>query len=133
MLKKFMDSLTGKTPETTSPFSGYVHDIDTAQCLFCPYGTDVKPGDRVEIHDEKTVFSRVQRRRLVEITDVKEFRTNGRLVTLGSSTATPEEVQRISSDSDVAVEQLLTHRMGTATYDKGRPPVVVYFQPVEAD
>jgi hypothetical protein len=30
------------------------------------------------------------------------------------------------------VEQLLTHRMGTATYDKGRPPVVVYFQPVEA-
>lgn len=132
-LKKFMESLTGKSVETTSEFSGYVHDIDTAQCLFCPYGADLKSGDRVEIHDEKTVFGRVQRRRLVEITEVKVFRTNGRLITLGSDMATPEEVQRIANDSDVAVDQLLTHRMGKATYDTGKPPVVVYFQPIEAD
>lgn len=133
MLKKLMDSLTGKSADTTSQFSGYVHDIETARCLFCPYGADLKPGDRVEIHDEKTVFGRVQRRRLVEITEVKEFRTNGRLITLGSDMATPDQVQRISADSDVAVDQLLTHRLGTATYDKGKPPVVVYFQPVAAD
>lgn len=133
MLKKLMDSLTGKSADTTSQFSGYVHDIETARCLFCPYGADLKPGDRVEIHDEKTVFGRVQRRRLVEITEVKEFRTNGRLITLGSDMATPDQVQRISADSDVAVDQLLTHRMGTPTYDKGKPPVVVYFQPVAAD
>lgn len=132
-LKKFMASLTGKSAETTSEFSGYVRDIDTAKCLFCPYGADLKAGDRVEIHDEKTVFGRVQRHRLVEITEVKVFRTNGRVITLGSDMATPDEVQRIADDSDVTVEQLLTHRMGKATYDTGKPPVVVYFQLVRTD
>jgi hypothetical protein len=130
-LKKFMDSLTGKSAETTSEFSGYVHDIDTAKCVFCPYGADLKSGDRVEIHDEKTVFGRVQRRRLVEIIEVKVFRTNGRLITLGTNTASPEDVWQIANDSDVTVDQLLTHRMGKATYDTGKPPVVVYFQPIE--
>lgn len=133
-LKQFMGSLTGKSPSDTTPeFSGYVHDIDTAKCLFCPYGSNLKAGDRVEIHDEKTVFGRVQRHRMVEITAVKEFRTNGRVITLGSGMASPADVQQIANDSDVAVELLLTHRKGTATYDSGNPPVVVYFQPVDGE
>lgn len=132
ILKQFVDSLTGRSGGDTTPeFSGYVHDIDTAKCLFCPYGTDFKPGDRVEIHDEKTVFGRVQRRRMVEITAVKEFRTNGRVITLGSDMASSDDIKQISTDSDVAVDLLLTHRKGTATYDSGKPPVVMFFVPVE--
>lgn len=131
-IKKWIDALAGnQSAASSTEFSGYVHDIDTARRLFCPYGTDLKPGDRVTIHDEKTVFGRVQRKRLVEITSIREFRTNGRLITLGSDMASPEEVQNIATDSDVAVDLLLTHRKGTATYDAGRPPVVVYFEPVE--
>ena len=129
-LKQFMGSLTGKSSADTMPeFSGYVHDIDTAKCLFCPYGSNLKTGDRVEIHDEKTVFGRVQRHRLVEITAVREFRTNGRVITLGSDMASPDDMKQIANDSDVSIELLLTHRKGTSTYDSGRPPVVVYFEP----
>ena len=133
-LRKFMDSLTGKSSSDAGPeFSGYVHDIDTAKCLFCPYGSDLKVGDRVEIHDEKTVFGRRQRQRMVEITVIKEFRTNGRVITLGSNMASPAEMKQLAKDSDVTLELLLTHRKGTATYDSHRPPVVVYFNPLEAD
>ncbi|HET7922075.1 MAG TPA: hypothetical protein VFM15_04915 [Gammaproteobacteria bacterium] len=133
-LKNWVKGITGNKAGdgSSAEFSGFVHDIDTAQCLFCPYGTSLQPGDRVTIHDEKTVFGRVPRHRLVEITVVKPFRTTGRVITVGSDMASENEVRQIAGDSEIAVDQLMTHRKGTATYDAARPPVVVYFQPVEA-
>ena len=109
----------------------YVRNVNSAQCLFCPYGTDVKVGDRVLAWDEKTVFGREQRERLVEITAIKVFRTNGRVVTLDFVVASEEEVARIAEDSEIAAHMLLTHRNGTSTYDTRNPPVVVYFRTCE--
>ena len=109
----------------------YVRNVNSAQCLFCPYGTDVKVGDRVLAWDEKTVFGREQRERIVEITDVKVFRTNGRVVTLDFVVASEEEVARIAEDSEIAAHMLLTHRIGKSTYDTKNPPMVVYFRPYE--
>jgi hypothetical protein len=109
----------------------YVNNVNSAQCLFCPYGTDVKVGDRVIAWDEKTVFDRTPRERVVEITAVKAFRTNGRVITLDMVVASDEEVARIAEDSEISARALLTHRSGTSTYDTQNTPVVVYFRTYE--
>lgn len=109
----------------------YVHNVNSAQCLFCPYGTDVKVGERVIVWDEKTVFGREQRERVMEVTDVKVFRTNGRVVTLDFVVASDADVARIAKDSEIAAPMLLTHRHGKSTYDTRNPPVVVYFRTYE--
>ncbi|MGB9429121.1 MAG: hypothetical protein WCC11_04490 [Gammaproteobacteria bacterium] len=109
----------------------YVRNVNSAQCLFCPYGTDVKVGDRVIAWDEKTVFDREQRERVVEITAIKTFRTNGRVVTLDFVVASEEDVTRIAEDSEIAPHALLTHRSGKSTYDTENTPVVVYFRTYE--
>lgn len=110
----------------------YVRNVNSAQCLFCPYGTDVKVGDRVIAWDEKTVFDRTPRERVVEITAIKAFRTNGRVITLDMVVASDEEVARIAEDSEISSRALLTHRSGTSTYDTQKTPVVVYFRTYEA-
>lgn len=110
-----------------------VQDAYTACCLFCPYGTDLEVGERVFAFDEQTVLRHKQREVLVEVTAVKLFRSNGRVVTLDLKIATPEELQRIAQDSEVPVTALINHRMGTETYDSENPPVVIYFKPAEAD
>lgn len=106
----------------------YVRNVNSAQCLFCPYGADLKVGDRVVAWDEKTVFDREPRQRLVEITAVKAFRTNGRVVTLDFVVASDEEVARIAEDSEISPQALLIHRSGKSTYDTQNTPVVVYFR-----
>jgi hypothetical protein len=111
----------------------YVGDVGTATCLFCPYGADVQVGDRLYAFDEKTSFGRRQRERLVEVTAVKVFRSTGRVATLDLKIATPEELTRISQDSEIPVEAILSHRANTDTYDALRPPVVVYFKPCFED
>jgi hypothetical protein len=110
----------------------YVRNVNSANCLFCPYGTDFKVGDRVIAWDEKTVFGREQRERLVEITAVKIFRTNGRVVTLDFVVASEAEVARIAADSEIAAHMLLTHRNGKSSYDTKNPPMVLYFRRCEA-
>lgn len=110
----------------------FVRNVNSAQCLFCPYGADVKVGDRVIAWDEKTVFDRTPRERVVEITAVKAFRTNGRVITLDMVVASDEEVARIAEDSEISPRALLTHRSGTSTYDTQNTPVVVYFRIYEA-
>lgn len=110
-----------------------MQDVYTACCLFCPYGTDLEVGKRVFAFDEQTVLRHKQREVLVEVTAVKLFRSNGRVVTLDLKIATPEELQRIAQDSEVPVTALINHRMGTETYDSENPPVVIYFKPAEAD
>lgn len=109
----------------------YVRNINSATCLFCPYGTDLNVGDQVIAWDEKTVFGREQRQRMVEITAVKMFRTNGRVVTLDFVVASDEEVEHIATDSEIAPHVMLTHRSGKSTYDVKKPPMVLYFKPVE--
>ena len=111
----------------------HVHDIGTATCLFCPYGAGVEPGDRLYMYDEKTVFGRQQRERLVEVKAVKQFRSTGRVITLDLVMLSPEDLDRIAADSELGVEALLAHRPGTATYDEKRPPEVVYFEPCDED
>lgn len=111
----------------------YVRDVDTATCVFCPFGAEVEPGDRLHIYDEKTVFGRQQRERLVEITAVKIFRSNGRVITLDLTMITPQEIMHIAHDSEQSVEALLEHHTGASTYDGKHPPVVVYFQPCNED
>ena len=111
----------------------HVHDIGTSTCLFCPYGAQVEPGDRLYVYDEKTVFARQQRERLVEVKAVKQFRSTGRVVTLDLNMISPEETARIAEDSEVDVESLLAHRAGNPTFDEKRPPVVVYFAPCNED
>ncbi|MGH8402464.1 MAG: hypothetical protein ACRESO_03530 [Gammaproteobacteria bacterium] len=114
-----------------SRLPSYVRNVNSAQCLFCPYGTDLKEGDRVIAWDEKTVFDREQRERLVEITAIKAFRTNGRVVTLDFVVASDEDLARIAEDSEIAPQALLTHRLGKSTFDTKKPPVVVYFRTYE--
>jgi hypothetical protein len=111
----------------------YVQDVSTATCVFCPYGADVRAGDRVYAFDEKTIFDRKQRERLVKVTAVKPFRSTGRMVTLDLKIATPDELAQIIQDSEVTMESLLEHRSGSPTYDSTRPPVVVYFEACKED
>lgn len=110
-----------------------VQDAYTACCLFCPYGTELEVGEWVYAFDEQTVLNGKQREVLVEVTAVKLFRSNGRVVTLDLKIASAEELQRIAQDSEVPVTALISHRMGTETYDPKRPPVVIYFKPAEED
>ena len=118
-------------PRGPARLPSYVRNVNSATCLFCPYGTDLKVGDRVIAWDEKTVFGREQRERQVEITAVKIFRTNGRVITLDFVVASEDEVARIAADSEIAPHMLLTHRIGKSTYDTKNPPMVLYFRPVE--
>lgn len=111
----------------------YVRDVSTATCVFCPYGAKVRTGDRVYAFDERTIFDRKQRERLVKVTAVKPFRSTGRMVTLDLKIATPQELARIVQDSEVTMDALLEHRTGSPTYDASRPPVVVYFEPCKED
>jgi len=124
---------TRKGTEIPDSLPNYVHDISTAGCVFCPYGADVEVGDRLYVYDEKTVFDRQQRERLVEITAVKVFRSTGRVITLDLNMISPEEAQRIADDSEMTLESLLDHRAGNSTFDGKRPPVVVYFEPCAED
>jgi hypothetical protein len=119
--------------QASDTLPNYVRDIATASCVFCPYGADAQPGDRLYIYDEKTVYGRQQRERLVEVTAVKQFRSTGRVVTLDVNMIGSEEMVHIAEDSETSVEALLEHRPGNATYDAKRPPVVVYFEPVSED
>ncbi|HSN18756.1 MAG TPA: hypothetical protein VLV87_11190 [Gammaproteobacteria bacterium] len=109
----------------------HVHDITTATRLFCPYGAEVEAGDRLYMYDEKTVFGRQQRERLVEIKAVKQFRSTGRVITLDLNLISAEEAARIAADSETSVEAMLEHYPGHPTYDPKRPPVVVYFEPCD--
>ena len=109
----------------------YVHDIDTATCVFCPYGADVKVGDRVMAFDERTSAGRLQRERLVEVSAVKRFRATGRFITLDATIAKEDEIARIAEDSEVSIQMLYDHQLGKATYIDGRSPVVVYFEPCD--
>lgn len=111
----------------------YVRDVSTATCVFCPYGAKVKAGERIYAFDERTIFDRKQRERLVKVTAVKPFRSTGRMVTLDLKIATPEELAQIVQDSEVTMEALLEHRSGSPTYDATRPPVVVYFEACKED
>ncbi|HET7176597.1 MAG TPA: hypothetical protein VFK21_11395 [Gammaproteobacteria bacterium] len=122
-----------KSAEIPDSLPNYVRDIATATCVFCPYGADVQSGDRLYVYDEKTVFDRQQRERLVEITAVKLFRSTGRVITLDLNMISAEEAQRIADDSEMSLESLLEHRAGNSTFDDKRPPVVVYFSPCEGD
>lgn len=109
----------------------FVHDIRSARCVFCPYGAKVKVGDRVLAWDDRTVFDRMPRERLVEVTDIKTFRSNGRVVTLNVVVIDDAELARIAEDSEVSVDALFSHRASQPTYDSERPPVVVYFRGCE--
>jgi hypothetical protein len=111
----------------------YVRDVSTSSRLFCPYGADVKAGDRVYVYDEKTAHDRRQRERRVEVTAVKVFRSNGRVVTLDLEKITLTELARIATESELSMEALLEHHAGASTYDPKRPPVVVYFKPCDED
>jgi hypothetical protein len=79
------------------------------------------------------VLNHRQRERLVEVTAIKIFRSNGRVVTLDLKIANPDELQQISRDSELPVAALINHRMGTETYNAERPPVVIYFKPCDED
>ena len=109
----------------------FVHDIDTATCAFCPYGTVFEVGDLISIRDERTVFGRQARERRVEVRAVKLFRSTGRQITLDLNMIPDSESRRIAEDSELSVEALLDHRAGNHTFDSKRPPVVVYFMPCD--
>ncbi|HEY3858351.1 MAG TPA: hypothetical protein VGM47_01930 [Gammaproteobacteria bacterium] len=119
--------------ETPDMLPSYVHDIGTSTSLFCPYGAGVETGDRLYIYDEKTVFGRQQRERLVEVTAVRPFRSTGRVVMLDLVMISPEETARIAENSELTVDALLEHRPGNPTYNDKRLPVVVYFEPCDED
>src|SRR5690349_13618349 len=106
----------------------YVHDVSTSDRVFCPFGADVKVGDRVYAYDEKTLHNRRQRDRLVEVTAVKLFRSTGRVVTLDLEKVTLAEVARIATDSELSIDVLMEHHAGAPSYDPKHPPVVVYFR-----
>ncbi|MGH8372845.1 MAG: hypothetical protein ACRETO_08940 [Gammaproteobacteria bacterium] len=112
----------------------FVHDIYTANCVFCPYGADgVEVGDRVYAYDEQTKLGRMQRERLVEVTAVKMFRSTGRIVTIDLKIATALELKQIVENSEVPLQALVDHCDGAETFDPKRPPVVVYFRPCHED
>ena len=120
-------------PKTPPRLPNHVRDVMTATCVFCPYGADVNPGDRVYAFDEKTLFRRQQRDRLVQVVAVKSFRSTGRLVTLDLKIARESDLMRIAEDSEIPVDTLYEHRSGNPTYIEGRQPVVVYFRPCDED
>ena len=111
----------------------HVVDAMTATCVFCPYGADVKPGDRVHAFDEKRSFDRRQRERLVEVVAVRSFRSTGRLISIDLKIARESDLLRIAVDSEIPLETLYEHHSGSPTYIDGRPPVVVYFKPCSED
>lgn len=125
-LKRARSKSPGRLPN-------HVKDVLTANCVFCPYGADVKVGDRLYAFDEKTSFGRRQRDRMVEVTAVKSFRSTGRLVTLDLRITRESELMRIAEDSEIPLETLYEHRVGNETYIEERPPVVVYFKPCNED
>lgn len=118
--------------KTLNRLPNFVHDVAIATCVFCPYGADVKVGDRALAWDERTVLGRHQRELLVEVTAVKRFRSNGRFITLEATIAKEDEIAQIAEDSEVTVEMLFDHRVGNPTFIEERPPMVVYFRPCEA-
>lgn len=120
----------GKANASNTKGTLFVCDIDTATCAFCPVGTEFVKGDRIIIQDEKTVFGRQIREKLVEVTAVKVFRSTGRLITLDLMTISDAESQKIADDSDLTVEILQRHKMGAERYDPSKPPVVIFFTPV---
>ena len=120
-------------PKSPPRLPNHVHDVMTSTCVFCPYGADVNPGDKVYAFDEKTLFRRQQRDRLVQVVAVKSFRSTGRLVTLDLKIARESDLMRIAEDSEIPVETLYEHRSGNPTYIEGRQPVVVYFRTVDDD
>jgi len=120
----------GKPNASNAKGTLFVCDIDTATCAFCPVGTEFAKGDRVHIQDEKTVFGRQTREKLVEITAVKVFRSTGRQITLDLMMISEAECQKIADDSDLTVEILMNHKMGEGRYDPAKPPVVIFFTPV---
>ena len=122
-----------KSSQLQDTLPSYVRDIGTANCVFCPYGADVTAGDRLYIYDEKTLFGRQQRERLVEVQSVKAFHSTGRVISLDASMISAEEAAHIAADSEMSLESLLGHHAGNSTYDKKRPPVVVYFKPCDED
>lgn len=128
-----MLSLKRARRDTIQRLPNHVVDVMTATCVFCPYGADVKPGDRVYAFDERTAFGRRQRERLVEVTAVKSFRSTGRLVTVDLKIAKESDLLRIAVDSEVPLETLYEHHSGNPTYIDERPPVVVYFKPCNED
>lgn len=108
----------------------FVTDITSATCAFCPVGSEFAKGERIYIYDEKTVFARQIREKLVEVTAVKVFRSTGRQITLDLMMISDAESQKIADDSDLTVQILLNHKVGAERYDPNKPPVVVYFTPV---
>lgn len=120
-------------PRQIRRLPNHVHDVMTASCVFCPYGADLNPGDRVYAFDERTSFGRRQRDRLVQVTAVKSFRSTGRLITLDLKIMRESDLMRIAEDSEVPLETLFEHRSGNDTYIEGRLPVVVYFKPCNED
>ena len=111
----------------------HVRDVLNATCVFCPYGADLKVGDRAYAFDERTSFGRRQRDRLVEVVAVKSFRSTGRLVTIDLKITRESELLRIAEDSEVPLETLYEHRTGNPTDIEERPAVVVYFRPCDED
>jgi hypothetical protein len=128
-----MLSLKRTTRNTIPRLPNHVVDVMTATSLFCPYGADVKPGDRVYAFDERTAFGRRQRERLVEVTAVKSFRSTGRLISLDLKISRESDLLRIAVDSEIPLETLYEHHSGNPTYIETRPPVVVYFKPCNED
>jgi len=128
-----MLSLKRTRRDTIQRLPNHVVDVLTATRVFCPYGADVKPGDRVYAFDEKTAFGRRQRDRLVEVTAVKSFRSTGRLISIDLKIAKESDLLRIAVDSEIPLETLYEHHSGNPTYIDERPPVVVYFKPCNED
>lgn len=128
-----MLSLKRPVLKTPQRLPNHVVDVMTATCVFCPYGADVKAGERVYAFDERTAFGRRQRERLVEVVSVKSFRSTGRLVTVDLKIARESDLLRIAVDSEIPLETLYEHHSGNPTYIDERPPVVVYFRPCDED
>lgn len=128
-----MLSLKHPQPRKIERLPNHVSNVMTASCVFCPYGADVQPGDRVYAFDEKTLLHRQQRERLVEVTAVKSFRSTGRLITVDLKITRESDLLRIAEDSEIPLETLYEHRSGNPTYIEGRQPVVVYFKPCNED
>ena len=128
-----MFSLQRARRNTIPRLPNHVVNVMTATCVFCPYGADVQPGDRVYAFDERTAFGRQQRERLVQVTAVKPFRSTGRLITIDLKITREKELLRIAVDSEIPLETLYEHHSGNPTYIDERPPVVVYFEPCNED
>ena len=111
----------------------YVHNVSTAQCLFCPYGVDGKVGERVYAFDERTVLQHQTRERLVVITAIKMFHSDGARITLDGKPASAFELAQIMQDSKLTLTALLDHRNGSLHDDPEQSPVVVYFSPCDQD